>query len=208
MPEGEHPRVQHLPRRVGPAVLGVHAVAEHRVAEVCEMDAHLVLASRLQTHLEQRGVREALDDAPLGDRLAGGLVAAGHAPAAALVGVVDGRVDGARVVARHAGHEHGVAALHGVGAEDRAQRVAHRRLQGEGERARRVAVEAVHDTDVRPPRARVARELAHARGRRVLVVGARHRRHGEEPGRLVDHEERTVAEEHRQVDARARQRTA
>ena len=51
--KGESPGVQHLPRHLEPAAAAVDAVAQHRMAEVLEVQANLVLAAGLERQLEQ-----------------------------------------------------------------------------------------------------------------------------------------------------------
>jgi hypothetical protein len=202
------PGVQHLARRVdrAPRRSTIDLIADDGQAEGREVQADLVLASRLQLDLEQGARAEALDDAPARARLVGGLARTREPPPARLVDVVDGRVDLAFVGGGHPLHQGGVPALHAMRAEEVAQGRARGRAQGEGEGARGVAVEPVHDADVRPPRPPAGDVLPHPGQRRVLVARVGSRRHGEEPRRLVHHQDVVVLVQEGEGRARTRAR--
>jgi hypothetical protein len=67
MSEGEVHGVEHRATRERPAAPGpsVDRVAEDRQTQVGEVDAHLVLSPRLERELEQRGISQALAQAPV-----------------------------------------------------------------------------------------------------------------------------------------------
>ena len=53
MMEGELPGVQHLAGKISGAFAGVEFIAQHRMAEVVEVDADLVGASAVQRAFDQ-----------------------------------------------------------------------------------------------------------------------------------------------------------
>jgi hypothetical protein len=202
--------VKHLAGRgrPGPAAPAVDGVAHDRQSGMGEVEADLVLPSRLQLDLQERPRREALDDPPARARLVRGLARAGQAPAAALVGVVDGRVDGPRFGRGGALDQGGVAPLDPVRAEQVAEPGPGGRGEREGQRPRGVAVQPVHDAHVRPARPPAGGVLLHAGERGVLVVGVGRGRDGEQPRRLVHHHDLFVLVEEGDGGAHARARLA
>ena len=94
MGEGESASVEHgplcYPRAVG-------LVTEDREAEGREVQADLVLATRLELYLEEGPFGGALQDPEVGPRLVGGFPLSGEPSLAPLVGVVDGEVDLSRI---------------------------------------------------------------------------------------------------------------
>jgi hypothetical protein len=85
-----------------------------------------------------------------------------------------------------------------MGAEEIAQRRPRGRGEREGERARGVAVEAVHHADVGPSRPQAGDVLLDAGQGGVLVVGVGRGRHREQPRRLVHHQDVVVFMEERE----------
>src|SRR5262245_58734822 len=170
MVEAEHVRVQReAPERV--ALAAVAAIAGDGMARPGEVDANLIAASGLEAHLEQRLLRAAGDDAPVGDRGPPALRIARLAYASGLV--VDEAAPDRALTARDAAvDERQVDPLRAVRAELRLKRLLRGRGGGEDEEPGREAVEAVHDehTARRPPRPQVAREVR-VHGPPALALG-------------------------------------
>ena len=179
--------------RIGPSA-AVRGIADERMAERGEMHADLVRAAGLEPAAQQRRVAEALEDVDVRARR----LARGDDRHRRALGrmAADRRVDrvAAREVARGerevlARHRARLQLAHEVG-------VRRQRLRDDQEAAR-VLVEPMHDAG-----ARHARELRRVMQQRVeqravAVAGARMH---DEPGRLVDDEERVVLGNDRQRD--------
>ena len=156
-----------------PAATAVDAIAQHRMAEVLEVQADLMLAAGLEGQFEQgAGRAEPLADHEVRDRRQRRLAASGQPPPAGGVGVGDRCVDGAGVVGRSAHDQRDVLPVEGVRAEQLATGLMRFARQRHRQRARGVAVEPVQWPDVAAPAAPPFHVFAHPVQHRVLVGGS------------------------------------
>src|SRR5262245_27688105 len=126
----------------------IDRVAEYGEPGVGEVDADLVLPTGLEAHLEERRSRQPLADAPVGSRRARRFSGARDTATARHPLLAQRSVDRPVLRFRLPGDEREVAALDAMSAEGFDQAGARFTRQGEGERAGRVAVEAVHTLGV------------------------------------------------------------
>jgi CubicO group peptidase (beta-lactamase class C family) len=193
--EAEMHRVEGDPRHRDGIVLdaAVDRVAEHRMVQVREVDAHLVRPPGAELRLDQRRGAESLQRLHLRARRSAAGAGRKRRPASAGAGAADAAVDVGLAV-EVACHQRVVAAGHRV----RLELPLH--LLGGGVRARQhhhargVAVEPVHDVDAAGPAAAL-RQLDHEAGEHGVLL-ALDGRVDEQAGRLVDHDHVVVEVEH------------
>ncbi len=194
--------VQGIPPRA------VAAVADHRVAELRHLDPDLVAAARAEAEADARHVRAPLEDAVAGDRDAGAPAArrgaAGVDRADAERALLDEDVLERALVPRHrALDDRDVPPLGGAGGELELEAPLGVRGLGDDQEARGLAVQPVDDE--RPAGRPRALEVGphQAIGRPLpLVLGADR----EEPGRLLDDQERRVLVDQPQERGHGRRR--
>src|SRR5262245_46444319 len=152
MGKPEPPRVQHLPRRRecgrGRPGRPVDAVSDHGMTRLREVDPDLMRASGLELDRDEASAGEALEHP----------IARSGAPAA-LVPPRDAAANGRAVSDERRGEGAGgsrspfdesqVLAFDGVRTKELLEETERLAAPGEDERSRRVAVEPVHDADVR-----------------------------------------------------------
>src|SRR5262245_15752351 len=162
MRERQRPRVQHLPRRgdvpgappaggsAAVSGLSINPFADNGVTEVFEMGANLVLASGFELQFDQRRATERFEHAVMGDRVARLVTRPRDAAPPAEITARDRRPYCSFAWFRHAVHDRKIVAIELV----RCEQVTTGRMCIPGEcdcqRARRVAIEAMEDADIRP----------------------------------------------------------
>jgi len=194
MAKAERAGVQHLAGRVdrgsGEVFRPVNGVPDDRVADRRQMDADLMRPPRLEPEREERRSRHPADDAVVRHGAPPPLAARRRA-AAAVARVPDEiEPDRAGIAGDASLDDRDVFPLDVVPAEELlegAERLARPR---EDDRSGRLLVEAVDDADVRAAPVTVLQIGVHAREERVLLVGLG--RQGQEPGGLVDDDQRRV----------------
>ena len=197
MPETERACVEHLTRRLDrrrrEAIPPVDPVSRDGMPDRREVHADLVRPPRFEPQRDEGRVREPPQDPVVGDGAHAFLAAPGRAatPVSRVADEVEADRSG---VARGALDDREVFPLDVVTAKElleAAQRLARTR---EDDRAGRVLVEPVHDSDVRTPAVPVLQVGVDATEQGVLLV--RLRRQREEPRGLLDDEERRLLVEH------------
>ena len=153
--------------------------------------------------LQERRPGEPLADAPEGARVARGFAGLRHPAAAAHPRLAQRRLDRPALGRRDALHDREVHPLDPVLAEGANEPPARLSRQGEGDRPRGVTVEAVDALGVAHPRLETQGVVLHPGQRRVLVVDAGRRGHGEEARRLVHDDHVLVLVQDAQGAARA-----